>query len=283
MDIKEREEINNFIDGLPYGLWGFLTFICSSILEFYSLKKHKFDAGSDVAFFVDLLKNEENSIQQFRDRFKIYIENNGGKFKNLSQFPEYFRPRDKKIRNLDADKIRIELLTERESSKRIELINNLQEIAEQNNDQYRPLTKNEEAEHCFYWAIHSCRFEFKNDKLKNYLGLPKATFLYGYACGLLGLDSGIYYKLNEDKTAHQQGGEILKNKAEFAKEQVIALWNDRFNNPHLKKKSKAEFGRHIYDHPELIIDENGNTLKKPNGEKYYNDPTYIERLLPKNT
>ena len=67
--------------------------------------------------------------------------------------------------------------------------------------------------------------------------MPKATFLYGVACGLLGLDVfGTYYKLNEEKTAQQQGGDVLQRRAKLAQQQVVTMWNDRFNNPNLIKK-----------------------------------------------
>jgi hypothetical protein len=284
MNIQDREERNNFIESLPNGVWLYLVQLCSTTLDFYSSKKPEYNTDSDVGFFLDLLKGKEKSIDEFRNKFKVYIENNGGKFKELTPFPEYFHPRDKKINNFEADKIRTTLYFEKDKTKRSELIEELNKIKEEDNPDYQSLTKIEEAEHCLFWAIESCRYEFKNDHLNDVLGLPKATFLYGVACGLLGLDVfGTYYKLNEEKTAQQQGGDVLQRRAKLAQQQVVTMWNDRFNNPNLIKKGKAEFGRYIYNNPHLITDENGNTLKKPNGEQYYNDPKYIEGLVPKNT
>ena len=284
MDISAIEDRNNFIKDLPEGLWAYLVLICGTALDFYSLEKPEHNTDNNVVFFLDLLKNEDKNISEYRGKFKIYIENNGGKFKKLNQFPKYFRPRDKKIWNPEADKIRAKLYFEKDIEIRSKLINELEAILEDDNPEYQALTKNEEAENCLYWALDACRLEFRNDRLNFFYGLPQATLLYGYACGLLGLDIfGTYYKLNEDQTAQQQGGDVLKRRAELAKQQVLAMWNDRFNNSNLTKKGKAEFGRYVYNNPHLITDENGKILKKANGEQYYNDPKYIESLLPKNT
>lgn len=206
MNFQEREDQNNFIESLPDGLWLYLLQLCRTTLDSYSSKKPEYNTDSDVGFFLDLLKGKEKSIDEFRDKFKVYIENNGGKFKELTLFPEYFHPRDKKINNFEADKIRTTLYFEKDKTKRAELIEELNKIKEEDNPNYQTLTKIEEAEHCLFWAIQSCRFEFKNDNLTDFLGLPKATLLYGYACGLLGLDIfGTYYKLNEESS---KGGKI---------------------------------------------------------------------------
>lgn len=284
MNNQERENLYQFIDSVPPYLWINWIGVCGCILEFYSSKRHEYSVENDLAFFVDLLKNSELNISIFRTRFKAYIESNNGKFKDLTPFPLYFTSRDKKIINPTAEKIRLELFKEKDTGNRNKLINELSRIHENDNPHYQALTKNEEAEHCLYWSIRYCRSSL-DDKSELVEWLPRATFLYGYACGLLEMNSEImsYYKLNEDKSPQEKGGQVLKNKAEFAKSQVITLWSDRFKNPHLKKKGKAEFGRYIYDNPHLIKDEQGNPLKKPTGENYYNDPKYIETLLPKNT
>lgn len=240
---------------LPDGLWGYLVSICGTILDFYSLEKTEYNVDNDVVFFLELLKNEEKSINEFRNKFQIYIENNGGKFKELTSFPEYFYPRDKKINNFEADKIRATLYLEKDKTKRAELIEELNKIKEEDNPDYQPLTKIEEAEHCLFWAIHSCRYEFKNDHLNDLLGLPKATFLYGVACGLLGLDVfGTYHKLNEEKTAQQQGGESTKLRSEAQWKKIYYLWD----NQHVIEgmfTTYANFSKYIISNIDLLHEQ----------------------------
>lgn len=283
MDILKQEDRDNFVHSIDNGLWWHWMLLILDVKKFYSLKESDYDEIKDEIFAINLIQDDENDIELFREKFKNLIESNNGKFKKLTPFPEYFHPRDKKIRNIELDVLRVKLLMEKKESKRTELLEKINKIEEFDNPNFKALSKIEEAEHCFFWAVNSIRFHYKDDKMKDFIGLPRATFLHGYACGLLQIDGGVYTKLNEEKTAQELGGNVLKNKAQQAKQRIIELWNDRFNNPNLtqrQKTFKATFARYIYDNPSLITDNKGEVLKKKNGESWYTSPNTISGFLP---
>lgn len=142
------------------------------------------------------------------------------------------------------------------------------------------LTKQQECELSLYFAIKHCQHAYYKEDF-NY-NLSRANFLYGVCVGLTGnYKSPWLASYFTHKEAHKLGGDVLKDKSALAKSQLLTLWNDRFNNLSLKKKGKAEFARFIYDNPHLLIDNNGNMLKKSNGEPWYTSPESITRLLPK--
>lgn len=245
MEILTREEQNNFIDSLPDELWCEWVLLMGDITSFYSgidsMKMRRNDdlnPDDSIARILSLLNTDENKL-------------------NIEFFREFFR---QEVDDIGGKFKRLKPFP----------------------DYYHPkdnlLSKNEDAELTFYFAVKNC-ISYKNSK-KIY-DLLTATRLRGYAVGLSGIKGLLLPKYHKDIKTHDLGGQAVANKAELAKNQVLTLWNDRFNNPILTKKGKEEFGRYIYDNPHLITDEQGNSLKKPNGEKYYNSPTTVVNLLPK--
>jgi len=87
---------------------------------------------------------------------------------------------------------------------------------------------------------------------------------------------------NEMADFHDLGGQAVASKADLAKQQVIALWINRFDNPSLKpkhKKFKAQLAQWIVENPQIITDQKGNTLTKNNGEAWYTDKNTISGIL----
>ncbi|MDH1004152.1 hypothetical protein [Acinetobacter junii] len=276
------DEQNSFISNLDNSLWFHWFLIVGDVVKFYSLQETNEAVVVSQDFLIDLLKYDEDNIELFRNKFKKYIKNNNGEFRSLGVFPEYFHPRDKKIRNIEVDVIRVKLMLEQDEGIRNELLKKLNKFEELDNPEYKALTKIQEAENCFFWAIRSLRLNYKNEKMKDFIGLPRAMFLHGYACGLLGIDSGVYTKLNEDKTAQEKGGEVLKNKAQLAELKLIYLWKQRFNNSELTAKEKinmTSFARYILRHPSLICDSNGIEIKDSEGNPWYGVESTITRKL----
>ncbi|WP_288383146.1 hypothetical protein [uncultured Acinetobacter sp.] len=94
MNIQDREERNNFVLNLDNDLWINWILIVGSTIDFYASNESKFNVDDDQIFLLELLLDEVDSIHDFRNKFKIYIEKNDGKFRELDKFPEYFYPKE---------------------------------------------------------------------------------------------------------------------------------------------------------------------------------------------
>lgn len=71
---------------------------------------------------------------------------------------------------------------------------------------------------------------------------------------------------------------------EYSVENDLAFFVDLLKNSELNISIfRTRFKAYIESNNGKFKDEQGNPLKKPTGENYYNDPKYIETLLPKNT
>ena len=101
MDILKQEDRDNFVHSIDNGLWWHWMLLILDVKKFYSLKESDYDEIKDEIFAINLIQDDENDIELFREKFKSLIESNNGKFKKLTPFPEYFHPRDKKIRNIE--------------------------------------------------------------------------------------------------------------------------------------------------------------------------------------
>lgn len=245
MEILSRKEQINLINNLSDELWIEWVLLIGDITSFYS--------GIDV---MRLSKEGNNSIDDGVSRILSLLYMNESDL-NIEFFRDFFKYEVESVGGRFKD---------------------LKPFPEYYDGRDNLLSKAEDAELSFYFAVKNC-ISYKNSKKIN--DLITATRLHGYALGLSGIKGLCLPKYHKDIKPHDLGGQVMAKKAELAKNQLFILWNDRFNNPNLIKKGKAEFGRYIYNNPHLITDEQGNTLKKANGDNWYTDPNTISALLPK--
>lgn len=86
------------------------------------------------------------------------------------------------------------------------------------------LTKKQDAELSLYFAVRRC-IEIKNNKdiLDNLCG---ANLNYGYAAGLLDLDTIRIPKYHSHKNAHDIGGDVRRKKSEEKKQIAYKMFKD---------------------------------------------------------
>lgn len=244
MTIQEREDQNTFIGNLPDGLWIEWVLLTEDITTFYAKAPPQLDADESTTFIVNLLKVDEKVLT-----INIFRE----------MFKGYVEQGQGKLRKLRP-------------------------FPENYSPQNKCLTKTEDAELSFYFAVRACISEFRNDANKKLFGLSRAMFLHGYAVGLSKTKSLSIIAYSEMEDAHVRGGQTVAGKADIAKQQVIALWINRFNNPNLEpkhKKFKSQLAQWIVDNPQIITDQNGTILTKNNGEAWYTDKNTISGILSK--
>lgn len=242
MDISTIEKRNKFIESLSKDLWIEWVLLTADITAFYAKTPPQLDADEDTFFILSLLKTDEKDL-------------------TIDIFREVFK------KHIEQGKGKLR---------------KLRPFPENYSPQNKCLTKSEDAELSFYFAVKACISEFKNDANKNFFGLSRAIFLHGYAVGLSKTKSLSVISYNEMADTHDLGGQAVANKAELAKQQVVALWINRFDNPSLKpkhKKFKAQLAQWIIENPQIITDQKGNTLTKNNGEAWYTDKNTISGIL----
>jgi hypothetical protein len=242
MDISTREERNKFIESLSKDLWIEWVLLTTEITAFYAQTPPQLDTDESTFFILDLLKADEKHLT-----IDIFRE----------KFKRHIEQGEGKLRKLLP-------------------------FPKNYSPQNKCLTKREEAELSFYFAVRACICEFNNDSNKGIFGLSRAIFLRGYALGLSKTKSLSIVSYYEMADFHDLGGQAVANKADLAKQQVIALWGNRFDNPSLKpkhKKFKAQLAQWIVDNPQIITDQKGNTLTKNNGEAWYTDKNTISGIL----
>lgn len=242
MDISTTEKRNKFIENLSKDLWIEWVLLTADITAFYAKTPPQLDANEDTFFILSLLKTDEKDL-------------------TINIFREVFK------KHIEQGKGKLR---------------KLRPFPENYSAQNKCLTKSEDAELSFYFAVRACICEFKNDANKGLFGLSRAIFLHGYALGLSKTKSVSIISYNEMADTHDLGGQAVANKAELAKQQVVALWINRFDNPSLKpkhKKFKAQLAQWIIENPQIITDQKGNTLTKNNGEAWYTDKNTISGIL----
>ena len=79
------------------------------------------------------------------------------------------------------------------------------------------LTKKQDAELSLYFAVRHC-IEIKNNNKEILYNLCKANVNYGYAIGLLDLDTPWIPKYHSHKNAHEIGGDVRRKKSEEKKQ-----------------------------------------------------------------
>lgn len=246
MEILSRKEQINLINNLSDELWVEWVLLMGDITSFYS--------GIDA---MRLSKDGNNSIDDGVSKILSLLHMNESEL-NIDFFRDFFKYEVESVGGRFKD---------------------LKPFPQYYNGTDNLLSKAEDAELSFYFAVKNC-ISYKDSKKIN--DLITATRLHGYALGLSGIKGLCLPKYHEDIKPHDLGGQVMAKKAELAKQQVLTLWDARFNNPYLKKKGKAEFGRYICNNAHLITDGQGSPLKKANGEDWYTDPNTVSALLPKN-
>ena len=86
------------------------------------------------------------------------------------------------------------------------------------------LTKKQDAELALYFAVRHC-IEIKNNKDILY-NLCKANVNYGYAIGLMDMDSPWILKYHSHKDAHDIGGDVRKKKSEEQKQLAYKMFEE---------------------------------------------------------
>lgn len=246
MEILTREEQNIFIDSLPDELWCEWVLLMGDITSFYS--------GMDS---MKITRKDELQPNHGITRILSLLNLDGNRL-NIELFREFFR---RQVEDIGGT------------------FKRLKPFPDYYHRKDKPLSKNEDAELTFYFAVLNC-ISYKNSK--NIYDLMTATRLRGYAVGLSGIKGLLLPKYHDDIKIHDLGGQAVANKADLAKQQVIALWLNRFDNPKLKpkhKKFKAQLAQWIVENPQIIIDQQGSPLTKNNGEAWYTDKNTISGIL----
>ncbi|MBJ9717801.1 hypothetical protein SLJ91_05815 [Acinetobacter pittii] len=246
MEILTREEQINLIDDLPDELWIEWVLLMGDITSFYS--------GLDSMRFT---KVGDKSIDDGVSRILSLLHMNEANL-NIEFFRDFFKHEVESI----GGKFK-----------------KLKPFPAYYNPRDKLLSKSEDVELTFYFAVKNC-ISYKNSK--NIYDLLTATRLRGYAVGLSGINGLLLPKYHDDIKIHDLGGQAVANKADLAKQQVIALWLNRFDNPKLKpkhKKFKAQLAQWIIENPQIIIDQQGSPLTKNNGEAWYTDKNTISGIL----
>ncbi|HBM1864844.1 TPA: hypothetical protein LUJ97_000414 [Acinetobacter nosocomialis] len=245
MDISTIEKRNKFIESLSEGLWIEWVLLTTDITAFYAKTPPQLDADENTFFILSLLKTDEKDL-------------------TIDIFREVFK------KHIEQGKGKLR---------------KLRPFPENYSPQNKCLTKSEDAELSFYFAVKACMCEFKNDTNKRLFGLSRAILLHGYALGLSGIESltvsPIYY---EDKVSNVLGGKAIADKSKLAEIQLFKLWSERFNNPNLTNREKsfqASFGRYIVKNPEIIKNENGEMLTKNGIDPWYTDPNSVSKAITK--
>ncbi|MFP5085595.1 hypothetical protein [Acinetobacter pittii] len=246
MEILTREEQINLINDLPDELWIEWVLLMGDITSFYS--------GLDS---IRLTKIGDKSIDDGVSRILSLLHMDEANL-NIDFFRDFFKYEVESI----GGKFK-----------------KLKPFPVYYNPRDKLLSKSEDVELTFYFAVKNC-ISYKNSK--NIYDLLTATRLRGYAVGLSGIKGLLLPKYHDDIKIHDLGGQAVANKADLAKQQVIALWLNRFDNPKLKpkhKKFKAQLAQWIIENPQIIIDQQGSPLTKNNGEAWYTDKNTISGIL----
>ncbi|MGE8645074.1 hypothetical protein [Acinetobacter vivianii] len=246
MEILTREEQSNLINDLPDELWIEWVLLMGDITSFYS--------GLDS---MRLTKVGDKSIDDGVSRILSLLHMNEANL-NIDFFRDFFKHEVESI----GGKFK-----------------KLKPFPTYYNPRDKLLSKSEDIELTFYFAVKNCIL-YKNSK--DIYDLLTATRLRGYAVGLSGIKGLLLPKYHDDIKIHDLGGQAVANKADLAKQQVIALWLNRFDNPKLKpkhKKFKAQLAQWIIENPQIIIDQQGSPLTKNNGEAWYTDKNTISGIL----
>ena len=227
----EQKEIRSYIEELPDDFWTTWVLLTADILEFYAEVKPDENIESGMSFIIKLL---------------------------ITPIAEY---------SIDFFRCAFKTYIESHSGK----FKRLASFPDHYTRTDKVLTKKEDAELSFYFAVIHC-ISAKNNKDNNFTyNIKRANFLHGHAIGLSGIKSSWIPTYHKELKTHDLGGQVLKNKADLAKNRLFALYRNRFHDESLSKRektSKAAFARYIVRNPNLIQDENGYPIEK-NGEPWY--------------